>query len=69
MLKDLFGEAIQEIMEAELDTTLGYVKNEPTPKGGTKRRNGHSKKTVVSETATVKLPFPVTVTANTNPSL
>lgn len=28
MLKDLFGETLQEMMEAEMDTTLGYGKNE-----------------------------------------
>jgi transposase-like protein len=50
MLKDLFSETLQEMMEAELDTTLGYEKNESNAtKSGGNRRNGHSKKTVVSE--------------------
>jgi transposase-like protein len=49
MLKDLFSETLQEIMEAELDTTLGYGKNDTTTKNTDNRRNGHSKKTVVSE--------------------
>lgn len=49
MLKDLFGETLQEMMEAEMDTTLGYGKNENLTKTTSNRRNGHSKKTVISE--------------------
>jgi transposase-like protein len=49
MLKDLFSDTLQEILEAELDTTLGYEKNETGSNPGSNRRNGHSKKTVVSE--------------------
>jgi putative transposase len=49
MLKDLFSDTLQEMLEAELDTTLGYEKNETVSKSGSNRRNGHSKKTVVSE--------------------
>lgn len=49
MLKDLFSETIQEMMEAELDTTLGYGKNENCSKETDNRRNGHSKKTITSE--------------------
>lgn len=49
MLRDLFGDTLQEIMEAEMDTTLGYGKNENAFKKTDNRRNGHSKKKVVSE--------------------
>lgn len=49
MLKDLFSETLQEMMEAEMDTTLGYGKNDITAKTTGNRRNGHSKKTVISE--------------------
>lgn len=38
--KDMFGEAIQEIMEAELDTHLGYVKNSKEAEDTANRRNG-----------------------------
>jgi putative transposase len=48
-LKDLFAETLQEILEAELDTQLGYdkhdIKNKQTPNS----RNGKSKKTITSE--------------------
>lgn len=49
MLKDLFSETLQEMMEAELDTTLGFEKNGTAPKGSSNRRNGHTKKTITSE--------------------
>ena len=48
MLKDLFSETIQEMMEAELDTTLGFEKNGSLPKDSSNRRNGHSKKTTIT---------------------
>lgn len=48
MLRDLFSETMQEMLEAEMDTTLGYGKNENSAKQTTNPRNGHSKKTVVS---------------------
>lgn len=46
--KDLFGEAVQEIMEAELDTHLGYDKHSKENKDTTNRRNGTSSKTLRS---------------------
>jgi transposase-like protein len=48
-LKDLFAETIQEMLEAELDTHLGYEKHEVKAKATSNSRNGKSKKTVVSE--------------------
>lgn len=58
MLKDLFGDTLQEMLEAELDTTLGYEKNESSKKTGVNRRNGHSKKIVVSEYGDSELEIP-----------
>ena len=48
-LKDMFGGLLQEALEAELDTELGYSKNTPKPATTDNRRNGHTKKTVRSE--------------------
>ncbi|GIP56184.1 MULTISPECIES: IS256 family transposase [Paenibacillus] len=48
-LKELFAETIQEMLEAELDTHLGYEKHEVKAKVTPNSRNGKSKKTVVSE--------------------
>lgn len=58
MLKDLFSETMQEMLEAEMDTTLGYGKNENTAKQTDNRRNGHSKKTVISEYGDTELRIP-----------
>lgn len=46
--KDMFSEAVQEIMEAELDTHLGYEKHSKETKDSSNRRNGTSSKTVRS---------------------
>jgi transposase-like protein len=48
MMKDMFADTLQEMMEAELDTTLGYSKGEKQVEPAGNRRNGHSKKKVVS---------------------
>jgi putative transposase len=48
-LKDLFAETLQEMLEAEMDTHLGYEKHETIAKSTPNSRNGKSKKTVVSE--------------------
>lgn len=48
-LKDLFAETIQEMLEAEMDTHLGYQKYEKTDKTATNSRNGKSRKTITSE--------------------
>lgn len=47
-LKDMFGEALSEILNAELDTELGYEHGEKAPKNTSNRRNGKTRKTVRS---------------------
>lgn len=58
MLKDMFGGVLQEMLEAELDTELGYPKNGSVPEGGTNRRNGHGIKKVRSTYGDVELAVP-----------
>jgi transposase-like protein len=58
MLKDMFSETLQEMLEAELDTELGYPKNGSIPEAGVNRRNGHTKKTVRSEYGELELTVP-----------
>jgi len=58
VLKDLFAETLQEMLEAELDTTLGYEKNDVQNKRTSNRRNGHSTKTVRSEFGEIDLQIP-----------
>ena len=58
MLKEMFADTLQEMLEAELDTELGYPKNGSSPDGGGNRRNGHTKKTVRSEYGELELVMP-----------
>ena len=58
MLKEMFADTLQEMLEAELDTELGYPKNGSSPEGGGNRRNGHTKKTVRSEYGELELEVP-----------
>lgn len=48
-LKDLFAETIQEMLEAEIDTHLGYDKHDVKNKQTTNSHNGKSRTTVMSE--------------------
>ncbi|MBP2117225.1 transposase-like protein [Cohnella lubricantis] len=48
-LKDLFAETLQEMLEAEMDTHLGYGKHDVQNKQTSNSRNGKSKKTITSE--------------------
>src|SRR5699024_11440380 len=49
MLKDLFAETIQEMLEAELDEHLGYDRYDIQNKNTTNSRNGHRSKKVRSD--------------------
>ncbi|AET60292.1 mutator family transposase [Paenibacillus terrae HPL-003] len=57
-LKDLFAETIQEMLEAEMDTHLGYGKHEVKAKLTPNSRNGKSRKTVVSEYGEQEISIP-----------
>ena len=58
MLKEMFADVLQEALEAELETELGYPKNGSIPEGSSNRRNGHSKKSVRSTRGEIDLPIP-----------
>ncbi|MHB1420850.1 MAG: transposase, partial [Bacillota bacterium] len=57
-LKEMFAETLQEMLEAELDDSLGYTKNDAKNKDTTNRRNGHSNKSVRSEYGEINLAIP-----------
>lgn len=57
-LKDLFAETIQEMLEAEMESSLGYAKHDMKSKRTTNSRNGYSKKTVRSEYGEVDIQVP-----------
>lgn len=58
VLRDLFSETLQEMLEAEMDHTLGHEKNDAKNKETNNRRNGHSRKTVRSEYGGIELEIP-----------
>jgi transposase-like protein len=57
-LKELFKDTIQEMLEAELETDLGYPKHEKAGKSADNRRNGHLTKKVRSELGEFDLTVP-----------
>ena len=58
MLKDLLGDTLQEMLEAEMDAKLGYSKYNYKDKYTDDSRNGYSKKTVVSSLGEIDLDIP-----------
>lgn len=57
-LKELFKDTIQEMLEAELETDLGYGKNEKTGNSKQNRPNGHTNKKIRSEYGEMDLTVP-----------
>lgn len=57
-LKDLFAATLQEMLEAELETHLGYAKHDVKNKATDNSRNGHSRKTLTSEYGDVEIAVP-----------
>ncbi len=57
-MKELFKEVLQEALEAEMDTQLGYGKYDVTEKQTLNSRNGYSKKTIKTELGAVDLNIP-----------
>ena len=54
-LRDGFKDVIQEMLEAEMDVTLGYDKNDVKNKQTDNYRNGHTEKTVKSQYGEIDL--------------
>jgi transposase-like protein len=57
-MKEMFREVLQEALEAEIDTKLGYDKYDVNEKNTENSRNGYSKKTIKSELGPVELNVP-----------
>lgn len=57
-LKDMFGETLQKLLEAEMDHSLGYEKHDDENKKTDNRRNGYSSKTVRSDYGEIELDIP-----------
>ena len=58
MLKDLLGDTLQGMLEAEMDEHLGYTKYDYRNKETEDSRNGHSPKTVTSSMGEIALDIP-----------
>lgn len=57
-IKDLMGEMVQEMLEAELEDSLGYSKYDYSSKSTDNSRNGYSKKTVKTSNGPIELDIP-----------
>ena len=58
LLKDSFKDILQELMEAELDATLGYEKNQKGDLETSNKRNGHSPKNLKSQFGEFQIDVP-----------
>ncbi len=58
LLKESFKDILQELMEAELDASLGYEKNQKGDLVTANKRNGHSPKTLKSQYGEFQLDVP-----------
>lgn len=58
MLRDLLGDTLQGMLEAEMDQKLGYSKYDYQNKETDDSRNGYSKKTVTSSLGEIDLDIP-----------
>lgn len=57
-MKDMFKDILQESLEAEMDTKLGYDRYDISEKQTQNSRNGYSKKTIKSQLGPVELNIP-----------
>ena len=58
LLKDSFKDILQELMEVELDATLGYEKNHKGDLQTDNKRNGHSTKNLKSQYGEFQIDVP-----------
>ena len=58
LLRDSFKDILQELMEAELDASLGYAKNQKGDLETGNKRNGHSPKNLKSQYGEFQIDVP-----------
>lgn len=49
LFKDSFKDMLQELLEAEIDVSIGYTKNNKQDMESENKRNGYSTKTIKSQ--------------------
>ena len=69
MLRNLRGDTLQQMLEAEMDDHLGYTKYDYKNKQTDDSRNGYSPKTVVSSVGEIPLDIPGTAKGILSPRL
>ena len=69
LLKDSFKDILQELMEAELDASLGYEKNQKGDAATSNKRNGYSPKKLKSQYGEFQIMSQETVKGNLSQSL
>ena len=69
MLKDLLGDTLQNMLEAEMDAKLGYSKYDYKNKDTDDSRNGYSHKTVTSSMGDIELDIPRDRKGEFNPQI
>jgi transposase-like protein len=57
-LRDLFGQTIEQLLEAEIDEHLGYVKHSQAGDNSGNSRNGYSKKTLKTRSGKTEIAVP-----------
>jgi putative transposase len=58
LLKNLFKETIEQMLEAEMDEHLGYEKHSPDGDGSGNSRNGYNRKKIKSELGETEIKIP-----------
>ena len=58
LLRDSFKDILQELLEAEMDASLGYEKNQKGDLETSNKRNGHSTKTLKSQYGEFQIDVP-----------
>ena len=58
LMKESFKDILQELLEAEMDATLGYSKNQKGNLKCSNKRNGHSQKTLKSQFGEIPIDIP-----------
>ena len=58
LFKDSFKDMLQELLEAEMDASIGYTKNEKNQLETDNKRNGYSTKTVKTQFGEMPIDIP-----------
>lgn len=69
LFKDSFKDMLQELLEAEMDASIGYTKNNKQDAASENKRNGHSPKTVKSQYGEFQVDIPRDRTGEFEPKI